>query len=213
MKIENKLQSLGVVPVVVLKEAENAVPLSDALCKAGVPCAEVTFRTEAAKESIRLMKQAHPDMLVGAGTVLTKEQVDEATEVGAAFIVSPGFDPEIVDYCIEKKIPVFPGCVTASEVAQAVKRGLKVVKFFPAEDFGGVKTIKALSAPYSQLKFMPTGGINAENIGEYLKCSSILACGGSWMVKGNLIKEKNFEKIEALTREAADLVSEYRKVE
>lgn len=213
MKIENKIQSLGVVPVVVLKEAENAVPLSDALCKAGVPCAEVTFRTEAAKESIRLMKQAHPDMLVGAGTVLTKEQVDEATEVGAAFIVSPGFDPEIVDYCIEKKIPVFPGCVTASEVAQAVKRGLKVVKFFPAEDFGGVKTIKALSAPYSQLKFMPTGGINAENIGEYLKCSSILACGGSWMVKGNLIKEKNFEKIEALTREAADLVSEYRKVE
>ena len=213
MKIENKIQSLGVVPVVVLKEAENAVPLSDALCKAGVPCAEVTFRTEAAKESIRLMKQAHPDMLVGAGTVLTKEQVDEATEVGAAFIVSPGFDPEIVDYCIEKKIPVFPGCLTASEVAQAVKRGLKVVKFFPAEDFGGVKTIKALSAPYSQLKFMPTGGINAENIGEYLKCSSILACGGSWMVKGNLIKEKNFEKIEALTREAADLVSEYRKVE
>ena len=213
MKIEDRIQSLGIVPVVVLENTENAVPLSDALCKAGVPCAEVTFRTEAAKESIRLMKQAHPDMLVGAGTVLTKEQVDEAVEAGAVFIVSPGFDPEIVDYCIEKNIPVFPGCVTASEVAQAVKRGLKVVKFFPAEDFGGVKTIKALSAPYSQLKFMPTGGINAENIGEYLKCTSVLACGGSWMVKGNLIKEKNFEKIESLTREAVALVSEYREVE
>lgn len=213
MKIEDRIQSLGIVPVVVLENTENAVPLSDALCKAGVPCAEVTFRTEAAKESIRLMKQAHPDMLVGAGTVLTKEQVDEAVEAGAVFVVSPGFDPEIVDYCIEKNIPVFPGCVTASEVAQAVKRGLKVVKFFPAEDFGGVKTIKALSAPYSQLKFMPTGGINAGNIGEYLKCRSILACGGSWMVKGNLIKEKNFEKIESLTREAAELVSEYREVE
>ena len=213
MKIEDKIQSLGIVPVVVLENTENAVPLSDALCKAGVPCAEVTFRTEAAKESIRLMKQAHPDMLVGAGTVLTKEQVDEAVEAGAIFIVSPGFDPEIVDYCIEKNIPVFPGCVTASEVAQAVKRGLKVVKFFPAEDFGGVKTIKALSAPYSQLKFMPTGGINAGNIGEYLKCTSVLACGGSWMVKGNLIKEKNFEKIESLTREAVALVSEYREVE
>ena len=213
MKIEDKIQSLGIVPVVVLENTENAVPLSDALCKAGVPCAEVTFRTEAAKESICLMKQAHPDMLVGAGTVLTKEQVDEAVEAGAVFIVSPGFDPEIVDYCIKKNIPVFPGCVTASEVAQAVKRGLKVVKFFPAEDFGGVKTIKALSAPYSQLKFMPTGGINAGNIGEYLKCTSVLACGGSWMVKGNLIKEKNFEKIESLTREAAALVSEYREVE
>ena len=213
MKIEDKIQSLGIVPVVVLENTEDAVPLSDVLCKAGVPCAEVTFRTEAAKESIRLMKQAHPDMLVGAGTVLTKEQVDEAVEAGAAFIVSPGFDPEIVDYCIEKKIPVFPGCVTASEVAQAVKRKLKVVKFFPAEDFGGVKTIKALSAPYTQVKFMPTGGIHAGNIGEYLKCGSILACGGSWMVKGDLIRERNFEKIEALTREAAALVSEYRKVE
>ena len=212
-EIAERFQKLGVVPVVVLENEKDAVPLAEALVQGGLPCAEVTFRTEAAAKSIQLMAEAYPDMLVGAGTVLTKEQVDEATEVGAAFIVSPGFDPEIVDYCIEKKIPVFPGCLTASEVAQAVKRGLKVVKFFPAEDFGGVKTIKALSAPYSQLKFMPTGGINAENIGEYLKCSSILACGGSWMVKGNLIKEKNFEKIEALTREAADLVSEYRKVE
>ena len=211
MKIEDKIQSLGIVPVVVLEDVENAEPLSDALCKAGVPCAEVTFRTEAAKESIRIMRQAHPDMLVGAGTVLTKEQVDEAVEAGAVFIVSPGFDSEIVDYCIEKNIPVFPGCVTASEVAQAVKRGLKVVKFFPAEDFGGVKTIKALSAPYSQIKFMPTGGINAGNIGDYLKCRSILACGGSWMVKDDLVREKDFEKIETLTREAAALVSEYRK--
>ena len=210
MKIEDKIQSIGIVPVVVLEDAGNAVPLSDALCKAGVPCAEVTFRTEAAKESIRLMKQAHPDMLVGAGTVLTKEQVDEATEAGAVFIVSPGFDPEIVDYCIEKNIPVFPGCVTASEVAQAVKRGLKVVKFFPAEAFGGIKTIKALSAPYSQLKFMPTGGVSVNNLKDYLSCDKIICCGGSWMVKGDMIKAGEFDKIARMTKEAAELAKSIR---
>ena len=182
-QMEEKIAELKVVPVVVLEDAKDAAPLAKALCEGGLPCAEVTFRTAAAKDSIKAMSEAYPEMLVGAGTVLTKEQVDSAVEAGAKFIVSPGFDPEIVDYCLEKEIPVFPGCITPSEVAQAVKRGLRVVKFFPAEQFGGVATIKALSAPYVGLKFMPTGGVSAKNLKEYLACKPIVACGGSWMVK------------------------------
>ena len=168
MDIAEKFQKIGVVPVVVLEDAKDAVPLAKALVEGGLPCAEVTFRTEAAEESIRLMAEQFPDMLVGAGTVLTKEQVDAAAAAGARFIVSPGFDPEIVDYCLKKEIPVYPGCVSPSEVAQAVKRGLKVVKFFPAEPAGGLPMIKAMAAPYAGLKFMPTGGINAKNLEEYL---------------------------------------------
>jgi len=155
--IIEELSGYGVVPVVVLNRAEDAKPLAEALCKGGLPCAEVTFRTEAAEESIRIMSENFPQMLVGAGTVLTIGQVDRAVGAGAKFIVSPGFDPEIVDYCISKNIAVFPGCVTPSEAAQAVKRGMKVVKFFPAQQFGGVSTVKALAAPYTTLKFMPTG--------------------------------------------------------
>ncbi len=205
-----KIQELGVVPVVVLEDAKDACPLAKALCEGGLPCAEVTFRTAAAEESIRKMSEAFPEMLVGAGTVLTIEQVDRAVGAGAKFIVSPGFDPEIVDYCLEKKIPVFPGCITPSEVAQAVKRGLKVVKFFPAEQFGGVSTIKALAAPYVGLKFMPTGGVNSKNLKDYLSNKSIIACGGSWMVKGDMIKAGEFEKIKELTKEAVELAKEIR---
>ena len=208
--IEELFVELKVVPVVVLDDAKDAEPLAKALVEGGLPCAEVTFRTEAAAESIRIMTEVYPDMLVGAGTVLTTEQVDKAVESGAKFIVSPGFDPEIVDYCIEKNIPVFPGCISPSEVAQAVKRGLKVVKFFPAEQSGGLAMIKAMAAPYNMLKFMPTGGINAENVKEYLKYDRIIACGGSWMVKGDLIKSGNFEKIKELTAEAAAIVKEIR---
>ena len=184
--ISKKIQEMGVVPVVVLNDAKDAKPLAQALCEGGLPCAEVTFRTEAAEESIRLMTECYPDMFVGAGTVLTTEQVDRAVNAGAKFIVSPGFDPEIVDYCLEKNIPIYPGCITPSEVAQAVKRGLEVVKFFPAEQFGGVSTIKALAAPYVGVKFMPTGGVNAKNLDSYLSCDKIVACGGSWMVKGDV---------------------------
>ena len=206
----NQIAELGVVPVVVLEDAENAEPLAKALCEGGLPCAEVTFRTVAAEESIRRMSEAYPEMLVGAGTVLTTEQVDRAAAAGAKFIVSPGFDPEIVDYCLEKQIPVFPGCVTPSEVAQAVKRGLKVVKFFPAAQFGGVSTIKALAAPYVGLKFMPTGGVSAANLKEFLECKSIVACGGSWMVKGDLVKAGEFDKIRELTSEAVTLAKSIR---
>lgn len=200
-----KIEDIKIVPVVVLNDAENAKPLAKALCEGGLPCAEVTFRTGAAEESIRIMHEAYPEMMVGAGTVLTTEQVERAVSAGASFIVSPGFDPEIVDYCIEKSIPVFPGCITPSDIAQAVKRGLKVVKFFPAEQFGGVDTIKALAAPYVGLKFMPTGGINAGNIKDYLECKSVIACGGSWMVKGNIIEAKEFERIKEMTTTAVSL--------
>ena len=203
--IEELFAELKVVPVVVLDDAKDAEPLAKALVEGGLPCAEVTFRTEEAAESIRIMTEVSPDMLVGAGTVLTTEQVDKAVESGAKFIVSPGFDPEIVDYCIEKNIPVFPGCISPSEVAQAVKRGLKVVKFFPAEQSGGLAMIKAMAAPYNMLKFMPTGGINTKNLKDYLACDKILCCGGSWMVKGDMIKAGEFEKIKKLTREAKEL--------
>ena len=203
--IEEIFAELKVVPVVVLDDAKDAEPLAEALVEGGLPCAEVTFRTEAAAESIRIMTEVYPDMLVGAGTVLTTEQVDKAVGSGAKFIVSPGFDPEIVDYCIGKNIPVFPGCISPSEVAQAVKRGLKVVKFFPAEQSGGLAMIKAMAAPYHMLKFMPTGGINTENLKEYLACDKILCCGGSWMVKGDMIKAGEFEKIKKLTQEAKEL--------
>lgn len=203
--IEELFAELKVVPVVVLDDAKDAEPLAKALVEGGLPCAEVTFRTEEAAESIRIMTEVYPDMLVGAGTVLTTEQVDKAVESGAKFIVSPGFDPEIVDYCIEKNIPVFPGCISPSEVAQAVKRGLKVVKFFPAEQSGGLAMIKAMAAPYNMLKFMPTGGINTKNLKDYLACDKILCCGGSWMVKGYMIKAGEFEKIKKLTREAKEL--------
>ena len=200
----------GVVPVVVLEEAKDALPLAKALVEGGLPCAEVTFRTAAAEESIRLMSEKYPEMLVGAGTVLTTKQVDRAAAAGAKFIVSPGFDPEIVDYCLEKKIPVFPGCITPSEVAQAVKRGLQVVKFFPAEQAGGVAMIKAMAAPYTMVKFMPTGGISAKNLADYLSFGKILCCGGSWMVKGDLIKNGEFDKIRELTKEAVELAAKIR---
>ena len=200
-----QLSKFGVVPVVVLNDVKDAEPLAKALCQGGLPCAEVTFRTDAAEESIRIMTEKYPEMLVGAGTVLTTEQVDRAVAAGAKFIVSPGFDPEIVDYCIEKGITVTPGCVTPSEVAQGVKRGLKVLKFFPAEQSGGLAMIKAMAAPYNMLKFMPTGGINTKNLKDYLACDKILCCGGSWMVKGDMIKAGEFEKIKKLTREAKEL--------
>ena len=210
MNITEQIQNLAVVPVVVLEDTEDALPLAKALCEGGLPCAEVTFRTDAAEESIKIMTEAFPDMLVGAGTVLTAEQVDQAVKAGAKFIVSPGFDPEIVDYCILKDIPVFPGCITPSEVAQAVKRGLKVIKFFPAEQFGGIAAIKALAAPYTDIKFMPTGGINPKNLENYLSDDKIIACGGSCMVKGNLIKEGRFDEIRILTAEAVKLASGIR---
>ena len=210
-EIAEKFQKFGVVPVVVLEDTKDAVPLAKALVEGGLPCAEVTFRTEAAEESIRLMAEQFPEMLVGAGTVLTTEQVDAAVGAGAKFIVSPGLNPKIVKYCVEKNIPVTPGICTPSEAEQAIENGLEVVKFFPAEPAGGLKMIKAMAAPYTGLKFMPTGGINAANVKEYLAYDKILACGGSWMVKGDLVKAGAFDKIKELTAEARNLVESIRK--
>lgn len=208
--ILEQVSKFGVVPVVVLNDVKDAEPLAKALCEGGLPCAEVTFRTAAAEESIRVMCEKYPEMLVGAGTVLTIDQVDRAVNAGAKFIVSPGFDPEIVDYCLSKDILVLPGCITPSEVAQAVKRGLKVIKFFPAEAAGGIKMIKAMAAPYTSVNFMPTGGISEKNLEQYLSYDRIVACSGSWMVSGALVKEGKFDEIKALTKEAVDLVAKIR---
>ena len=200
----------GIVPVVVLNNASDAEPLAEALINGGLPCAEVTFRTEAAEDSIKLMSKKFPEMFVGAGTVLTTEQVDRAIGAGAKFIVSPGFNPKVVEYCLKNNYPITPGIMTPTELEMALVFGLDVVKFFPAENAGGLKMIKAMSAPYTMMKFMPTGGINAANVGDYLACDKILACGGSWMVKGDLVKEGNFAEIEKLTAEAAAIVKEIR---
>ena len=201
-EVLEKIQKIGIVPVVVLDDAKDALPLAKALCEGGLPCAEVTFRTAAAEESIRIMAKECPEMLVGAGTVLTTEQVDRAVNAGAKFIVSPGLNPEVVKYCIEKGVPVTPGTANPSDVEIALSLGLEVVKFFPAEAAGGLEMIKAMAAPYTTMKFMPTGGINAKNINSYLAFDKILACGASWMVKKDLVTAGDFDKIRDLTREA-----------
>jgi len=201
-EVLQKIQKIGIVPVVVLNDSKDALPLAKALCDGGLPCAEVTFRTDAAEESIRIMAKEFPEMLIGAGTVLTTEQVDRAVAAGAKFIVSPGLNPKIVKYCVDKNIPITPGVTNPSDIEQGIELGLEVVKFFPAEQAGGLNMIKAMSAPYTKMKFMPTGGIDATNINSYLAFDKIIACGGSWMVKGDLVKAGDFEKITQLTREA-----------
>lgn len=204
--ILKKFYETGIIPVVVLNDAKDAKPLGKALIEGGLPVAEVTFRTDAAEESIRILATEYPDLLVGAGTVLTTEQVDLAVKAGAKFIVSPGLNPKVVQYCIDHDIPIVPGVVTPGEIEKALELGLDVVKFFPAEPSGGLPMIKAVGAAYTKLKFMPTGGINAKNVVEYLKSDKILACGGSWMVKNDLITAGDFEKITSLCREAAEIV-------
>lgn len=209
-EVLKQMSELGIIPVVVLNDIKDAEPLGKALVEGGIPCAEVTFRTEAAEESIRIMSEKFPEMLVGAGTVLTTEQVDRAVAAGAKFIVSPGLNPKVVKYCIEKGVPVTPGIITPTEMEQAIELGLEVVKFFPAESFGGLKTIKSMAAPYSKMKFMPTGGITPANVREYLAFDKIIACGGSWMVSGALVKEGKFDEITKLVKEAAEIVKEVR---
>ncbi len=197
-----QISKIGIVPVVKIDRAEDALPLAKALCAGGLPCAEVTFRTAAAAEAIRIMTENFPDMCVGAGTVLDAGQVDAAVAAGAKFIVSPGLNPRTVKYCIEKNVPITPGTSSPSDIEQAIELGLDVVKFFPAEQSGGLAKIKAMAAPYVNMKFMPTGGINARNLTSYLDFNKIIACGGSWMVPGDLINAGEWDKIEQLTREA-----------
>ena len=197
-----KISRIGIVPVVKIDRAEDAVPLAKALCQGGLPCAEVTFRTDAAAAAIKAMTENFPQMCVGAGTVLNAEQVDAAVAAGAQFIVSPGLNPNTVKYCIGKNIPITPGTSSPSDIEQAIELGLDVVKFFPAEQSGGLAKIKAMAAPYVNMKLMPTGGINAKNLTSYLDFNKIIACGGSWMVPGDLINAGEWDKIEQLTREA-----------
>jgi 2-dehydro-3-deoxyphosphogluconate aldolase / (4S)-4-hydroxy-2-oxoglutarate aldolase len=197
---------LGIVPVIAIEKADYAEPLAGALIEGGLPCAEVTFRTTAARESIERIAKAFPAMVLGAGTVLTVDQVKMAVGGGAKFIVSPGFNPKVVEYCLANNIPVTPGVATPSEIEVALSYGLEVVKFFPAEASGGLNFLKAISAPYKNVKFIPTGGIDEKNLLSYLKFSRIHACGGSWMVKSDLISNKKFDEIKRLTSQAVNLM-------
>jgi len=201
-EVLEKLGKIGIIPVIKIDDVEKAVPLVKALAAGGIPCAEVTFRTAQGEEAIRRISKEAPETLTGAGTVLTCEQADKAVNAGAKFIVSPGFNPKVVAYCVQKRIPITPGCANPSDIEQALEFGLDVVKFFPAEQAGGLEYIKAISAPYPNLKFIPTGGINAANIAKYISFEKILACGGSWMASADLINAGDFEKITALSREA-----------
>ena len=202
----NELYSIGLIPVIKIENAEDAVPLAKALIDGGLPAAEITFRTKCAAEAIKNITDAYPDMLVGAGTVLTTEQVDAAIAAGSKFIVSPGLNPKTVSYCLSKGVPMLPGCANPSDVEAALELGLTTVKFFPAEAVGGLKMLKAMAAPYGQLTFMPTGGINENNLLDYLKFNKIIACGGSFMVNEELIKAKDWAAITALTKNAVKIM-------
>lgn len=205
-----KLEGLGIVPVVVLDDVAQAVPMADALMAAGMCSAEVTFRTDAAADCIRAMREAYPEMAVGAGTVLTVEQVDQAVAAGAEFIVAPNFDPEVVQHCIDIDVPVLPGTVTPSEVGAAEKMGLMVTKFFPAAQYGGLNTIKAICAPFTRHRFMPTGGVSLANVEEYLSCDKIIACGGTWMVKAFMFADGDFSQVQQQAAEAINMVKKIR---
>lgn len=210
-EICNAFYNTGVVPVIQMKQTEKAHYLAEALISGQVPLAEVTFRAEGADKVIETMRSCHSQMLVGAGTVLSEEQARRAEAAGAEFMVSPGFNAEVVEYCLKKDIPVFPGCVTPTEIEGAMGYGLKVLKFFPAEQFGGVKTIKALSAPYQQIKFMPTGGISLDNLGDYIASKAIVACGGSFMVKTDYLEHDQWDKVTELCEKATAIVKEARR--
>ena len=209
--MNEKISAIGVVPVIKLNHPErDAVGLAKALCEGGVPVAEVTFRAAGADKAIKLMKEACPDMLVGAGTVTTTAHIDAVIAAGGDFIVTPGFDPELVAYAQEKNIPIFPGCTTASEYHQALKYGLELIKFFPAEQSGGLAKIKALSAPFPQFKVMPTGGISLKNLKDYISAPVIAACGGSYMVTADLIDNNKWDEITDLCKKSRAIVEEAR---
>lgn len=207
MNVAEIIEKLKVVPVIKLDDAKDAVPLGKALVEGGLPVAEITFRTEAAEEAIKRMSGAYPEIAVGAGTLTSVEQAKRALDAGASFFVSPGFHKGITEFAIQNNIPVYPGVCTPTELMMAMEYGLPVVKFFPAGQYGGLKTIKALSGPFPRMKFMPTGGINQGNIREYLAEPCVIACGGSWMVKDDMLKKQDFDGIRQLVSEAVALVS------
>ncbi|EGQ9235456.1 bifunctional 4-hydroxy-2-oxoglutarate aldolase/2-dehydro-3-deoxy-phosphogluconate aldolase [Vibrio alginolyticus] len=199
--LNEQLANLKVIPVIAINKAEDAIPLGRTLVENGMPCAEITFRTECAADAIRAMRAEFPEMLIGAGTILTNEQVDQAIEAGVDFIVSPGFNPRTVQYCLDKGVAIVPGVNNPSLVEQAMEMGLRTLKFFPAEPSGGVGMLKALTAVYP-VKFMPTGGVSLGNVDEYLSIPSVLACGGTWMVPTKLIDEGKWDELGTLVRDA-----------
>lgn len=203
-----RLGEVGIIPVIRIEEERHALPLANALLEGDLPCAEITLRTPAGLGAIRSVAAELPDVLVGAGTVLTVDQAEQAVGAGAQFIVSPGFDPDIVDWCLQHEVPVVPGAVTPTEINMALKKGLSILKFFPAQAYGGIYTLKALADPYSGVKFIPTGGVSPDNLQDYLRLVNVHACGGSWMVPGKLIKEEQFGRITQLAAEARTLVGQ-----
>jgi 2-dehydro-3-deoxyphosphogluconate aldolase / (4S)-4-hydroxy-2-oxoglutarate aldolase len=204
-EVLKRLGEIRLVPVVVLEDAKNAEPLAEVLITGGLPCAEVTFRTAAAAESIKRISK-FKEICLGAGTVLSVDQVKLAVDSGATFIVSPGFNPKVVKYCVENKILITPGICTPTEIEMGLDYGLSIFKFFPAEAYGGLKTLKAISAPYSMIKFIPTGGIDAKNIRDYLSFKPVFACGGSWMVTKEMISNGKFNEMTTLVKEAVNLI-------
>lgn len=209
-EILETLGHLGVVPVVSIKRADDAVPLGNALIAGGLPCAEITFRTDAAEEAIRQIASELPQVVIGAGTVLSVEQAEKAVAAGARYIVSPGFAPQVVDWCLTHNVAVTPGVATPTEINMALDKGLNILKFFPAEALGGLKTLKAIAAPYGDVKFIPTGGITSKNLADYLSLPAVHACGGSWLVASNLISAGEFAEITRLTEEALSIVRQVR---
>lgn len=201
-KVLEELEKIGIVPVIKIDDVEKALPLAKALLAGGIPCAEVTFRTAQGEEAMRRISKGLPEILLGAGTVINTDQVDRAIDAGARFIVSPGLNPKVAAYCVKRGIPITPGCSNPSDIEAAIEFGFDVIKFFPAEPSGGLPYIKAVAAPYPNIKFMPTGGIGADNIGTYLAYEKIVACGGSWMVGADLINAGKFDEITALCKEA-----------
>ncbi len=210
-KISQQIGKMGIIPVMALEDANQAVPLGEALLAGGLPCAELTFRTTAASEAIYKMSQAYPEMLVGAGTVLTVAQAKEAVAAGASYILAPGFDPEIVDWCLAHNTLVLPGVMTPTDIGLAVKKGVKLLKFFPAVAAGGAAALKSMSGPFIGVKFVPTGGINAHNLADFLQLPMVHACGGSWLVKKQLINAGSFAEITRLTEEAVAIVRKVRE--
>lgn len=211
LNIENILRNTGIIPVIKIDSAETAVPMAKALSNGGIHAAEVTFRTPAAAESIKRIADALPDMFVCAGTILTVAQAELAVQSGAKAIISPGLNPDVVTWCLQHDVAVYPGCATPSEVETAIRLGLTTVKLFPAEVVGGIGMLKALSGPYAEMKFMPTGGIHPQNVKDYLMLPNVIACGGSWLCPESLLNEKNFDAIEKIAKDAADLVKSVRK--
>jgi 2-dehydro-3-deoxyphosphogluconate aldolase/(4S)-4-hydroxy-2-oxoglutarate aldolase len=212
MTIIERAREIGIIPVVSIPKLEHALPLAEALLEGGLPCAEITFRTVAAAEAVARIHSRFPEIFLGAGTVLTIEQAETAISAGAEFIVSPGTNLAVVDYCLSNGVTIFPGVCTPTEIEMALSKGVDALKFFPAEPMGGVKFLQAICAPYRNVRFIPTGGIDTTNIGQYLALPQVVACGGSWMVKPELFEAGDFAKVKQLAAEAVTLARELRGV-